>query len=130
MILRVGEFIRGEDLRLRSQDGIHSRCEVVDCTLDIADPAEVFLYCSIFRSTTIKVAKTMTKGWYGCFFDSCTFLGRYYACYFGADALDSRLCTLKAGLKDCDFTKATLNLCAFLNCTPEDLRLPDRKSVV
>jgi len=118
---RVGEIITNETLCLAAQDRIRAGCKVLDCTIVIADPEEVSLHCSSFVNCTIRVLKKRKHSWDGCCFDSCIFKGTFYDRYFGNDSLDG---TCKGCLRNCDFTGATLNLCAFFNCTPEDLRLP------
>ena len=124
MVDRVGEEIRNETLRLGRHDRIRGQCRVVDCTIQIADPRSVTLFCSTFQRCTIDVLKVRTgyrNPWAGCFFDSCTFKGKYYDCYFGEA---SNFCSLQPGLRGCDFSQATLNLCSYFNCAPEDLQLP------
>ncbi|MCE9530723.1 MAG: hypothetical protein K8T89_06300 [Planctomycetes bacterium] len=118
---RLGETLKNQTLILANQDVIHSKSMVVDCSIRVTEPREVGIFCSTFSNSRIEVVKTCSKDWTGCYFDSCTFKGKYYNCRFG---MDSQQCDLQAGLRNCDFTNASLNLCSFFNCTPNDLRLP------
>jgi len=119
-IERRGEVVTGETLHLQSNDVIFE-CRMIDCELRIDRPRAATFLGSTFVNTTLKVTGTSTESWNGCFFDSCTFQGKYYSCLFGNTNDQYRF---EAGLRTCDFTGATLNLCSFLNCTPDDLRLP------
>jgi hypothetical protein len=119
-IERRGEVITGEALHLRANDLIFE-CRLVDCQLRIDHPRDATLFSSTFVNTTLQVKGTSTESWKGCFFDSCTFEGKYYSCLFG-NASDQ--CPLTSGLRNCDFTGASLHLCEFLNCASDDLRLP------
>jgi hypothetical protein len=38
--------------------------------------------------------------------------------------MESEECGIRAGLRNCDFTQAKMNLCSFWNCRREDLKLP------
>jgi len=131
-INRRSEEIAGETLHLASPDPMSIyeggapnhliyECRLVSCQLQIDDPRGTTLYCSTLVNTGIEVTRTCATSWRGCIFDTCTFKGKYYDCRFG---LDSSECSLKASLRNCDFTEAKLNLCTFHNCTPDDLRLP------
>ena len=50
--------------------------------------------------------------------------GRLVVCNPPVFGGENDYCPNKAGLRNCDFTAATLNFCTFFNCTPDDLRLP------
>lgn len=127
MIDRTGEVITEEALHLAVRrgvgvpnDGIYN-CRLTDCRVRIGYPRGVTIFCSTFVNTIIEMARTAAECGQGCFFDSCTFKGKYDDCRFGLGHVD---CSLQPGLRNCDFTGATLNLCSFFNCTPDDLRLP------
>lgn len=126
-ISRKRETITGETLDLASRRGVGVpndviyECRLTDCRVRIGYPRGVTIVCSTFVNTTIEVSRTCSDSWRGCFFDSCTFKGKYHSCLFGNKSDE---CPGRAGLRNCDFTGATLNLCDFLNCTPGDLRLP------
>lgn len=127
-IERRSEAITGETLHLAWRSGFEvpkdliSRCRLVDCQLRIDRPRAATLLCSTFVNTRIVFTQTCTtKCGSGCFFDSCTFRGKYFGCLFGRESAE---CDLKPGLRNCDFTEAILHRCRFLNCTPEDLKLP------
>ena len=92
-----------------------------NCRIEITDPDEVFIFCSTFVETILEVSGTSSECWSGCYFESCTFKGKYHDRYFGDS---SNQCKFKAGLRNCHFDKAILNLCSFLNCTQDDLHLP------
>jgi|GEM_PF-3433075 hypothetical protein len=126
-IKRMYEVINGETLYLASRRGIGVAndviygCRLTHCHVQIGYPGGASIFCSSFTHCILEVSRTCRESWDGCFFDACTFRGKYYDCRFG---LHSRQCSGQGGLRRCDFTAATLNLCSYLNCTPDDLRLP------
>jgi hypothetical protein len=120
--IRLGERIEREEVVLDVHDVIGGGSEVIDSSVTILKPRDCGVHCTRFRNSSIRVVKTCNKEWFGCFFDGCFFRGRYYDCRFGCMPSDE--CQIQPGLRNCDFSKASLNLCSFWNCTPADLKMP------
>ena len=116
------ESISNAELTLHAQDVIMGNSTIIDSSINILSPADVYIFCSSFKNTTIAVAKQcFRQNWRGCFFDSCKFKGKYYDVCFG---VGDEKCNLEAGLRACDFSECKMHFCTFFNCTPADLRLP------
>ncbi len=109
------------EISLGRQDAVAANTMITNCTVRLLHPNDVTISCSTFTDSTIKVNGKCKRNWNGCYYDSCVFRGSYFDHYFGNDC---SFCPGRGGLRNCDFTNAKLDLCGFINCKADDLRLP------
>lgn len=113
--------VRGETIELTNDDynTIGRGTILEDCEIIVRAPARdlVISDSKIIGGVWKQKRKLSKKQFNRTHFENVRFEGNFYDCRFG-DHSDPSI----AGVKNCDFTAATLSFCSFCNVDPADVK--------
>jgi hypothetical protein len=127
----VGAKVVEQDITMEAKEystGI-IKSELVDCNIRIPEPYTIGFYCSQFTRCRFEFGKLVREHHFdACQFIECTFSGRFQGCIFGMEQsfvpAGESPCAFKPMLRSCDFSRAKLDGCMFLNLDIETTVFP------